>query len=179
MNNLPKWIPNLNAWMSALLLIVLAKGASYGYYFLYIILTVILPLPTKSILIIFSFFLISPIVLIAFVHHWLHLFLDRFFPETRSPEMANVEGLLPGLMSWWEGLFGWQVLAIAMLISSSIWVIFIPNTSISDFSWAWLWYILQRFLTLATLLQLIVSAYLYQFEYLVRNYLMSLATKSR
>jgi hypothetical protein len=179
MINLPNWIPNLNAWMSALLLIVLAKGASYGFYFLYILLTLLLPLPAKSIYIIFSFLLISPIVLIAFVHHWLHLFLDRFFPENKSPEMANLEGWLPGLMSWWEGLFGWQVLAIAMLISSSIWVIFIPNASISNFSWVWLWYILQKFLTIATLIQLIVSAYLYQFEYLVRNYLMSLGTKSR
>jgi hypothetical protein len=177
MNNLPAWIPNLNAWMSSFILIVLARGLTYAFQLLYLFLDLILPLPIRGKLAPYSIALLSPIILIAFIHHWLHLLLDRFFPNTKSPEMGKVEGFLPGLMSWWEGFFGWQALAIAMLASSGILVFLVPPANTLDGSWNWWWFVIKQFLTIATLIQLIVIAYLYQLERIVRNHLMSFGSE--
>jgi hypothetical protein len=179
MNNLPAWIPNMNAWMSAVILVILAKLLTYAFHILYLVLHLILPLPTQTILIILSIALLSPIPTIAFVHHWLHFFLDRFFPNAQSPEIDRVKGFFPGLISWWEGFFGWQALTIAMLISSSLIVFLLPVSSSLYTSWDWWWQVLKPFFTIATLIQFIVIASLYQFEYVVRNYLISIGSRDR
>jgi hypothetical protein len=179
MNNLPAWIPNINAWMSSVLVILLARGLGYVFQIVYMLLNYFLPFSFREKLIVYSLFLLSPIVLIAVVHHWLHFVLDRFFPNTRSPEIGKVEGFLPGLISWWEGFFGWQALAIAMLISGSLLAFFLPP-EFKSFNnlWDW-WYVIKPFLTIMTLIQLIVIAYLYQFEHILRNYLMSIGSRNR
>jgi hypothetical protein len=179
MNNLPAWIPNINAWMSSLLIVILARGLGYVFQLVYLLLDYFLPFSLREKLIVYSFFILSPIVLIAVVHHWLHFILDRFFPNTRSPEIGKVEGFFPGLISWWEGFFGWQALAIATLISGSLFAFFLPPEFKSlDNLWDW-WYVIKPFLTVMTLIQLIVIAYLYQFESIVRNYLISVGKSDR
>ena len=61
--------------------------------------------------------LLVPIVVISFSHHYLHLFLDRFFPDLRLPEMEKVTVFFPSIMSWWEGFYGLLVIIVALLLS--------------------------------------------------------------
>src|SRR5690349_14335714 len=55
-----------------------------------------------------AFFLgvMSPIVLIAFGNHTMHRVLDRMGKKQTSRGAESRRSGLPGLMSWWAGLFG-------------------------------------------------------------------------
>jgi hypothetical protein len=124
---------------------------------------------------VFIFASLSPILLIAFVHHWLHQFMDTYYPNTQSPEMSGTQGFFPGLMSWWEGLYGWLVISLAGLLSSIILVIFLPPPNVlSDLRYFWTQTV--NLFSVSTLLRLVISAYLYQFEYLVRQHLMTVGS---
>ncbi len=175
MRNWPAWIPNPNSWMSAILLILLVRGivvviriiGQYGYS--------LMELSPKLRIILYFSALLSPILVIAVVHHLLHMFLDRYAPTSRSPGMSNTEGLLPSLMSWWEGFYGWMAIALAMLVSLMIEIL--SSRSYSSFyeMLAW-WDELRDLFTLPTLYRVVTAAYLYQFEYLVRNHLMAVGS---
>jgi hypothetical protein len=120
MRNWPSWIPNPNAWMSAILLILLVRGiavvirivAQYGYS--------LLEISPKLRIFLYFLALLSPILVIAVAHHVLHLFLDRYASGSRSPGMTTTEGLFPTLMSWWEGFYGWMAIALAIVVSFMI-----------------------------------------------------------
>ena len=178
MNNWPSWFPKPNAWMNAILLILLVRGLA-------VILRVILEMghsmtwisPKLQILLYYAA-LLSPILVIAVVHHWLHVFLDRSFPGTRSPEISPSNSVLPGLMSWWEGFYGWMAIALAFLVSSIVQVIFWPTVSFPYGTLAW-WDELKDLFTAETLYRLITTAYLYQFEHIVRQHLMSVRSTTR
>jgi len=108
MKNWLKWIPNPNSWMSAILLNLLMGAFVFGIKCIQDPLGKFLRqnfsyrlLLTYQVLAI-----LLPILAIAFTHHFLHLLLDRFFPETQTPDTARTEGLFPGILSWWEGLYG-------------------------------------------------------------------------
>jgi hypothetical protein len=58
-------------------------------------------------------------LVIALTHHLLHMVLDHYAPSSRSPGMTRTEGVLPTLMSWWEGFYGWMAIALAVVVSSS------------------------------------------------------------
>lgn len=178
MRNLPNWIPNPTAWMSAILLLILARGVS-------VVITIIaqlgdsliwLPPKWKSILYIVA--LLSPILIIAVAHHLLHFILDRFFPNIRTPEMTERQGFFPGLMSWWEGFYGWQAIALALLVSSGIQLFFLSsfNSLYDMLDW---WNELKKLFTIPNLIRLLIIAYLYQLEYLVRQHLMSVGSNSQ
>lgn len=178
MRNWPSWIPDPNAWTSAILLILLTRGLA-------VVLKVIVemgdflihPSPKLGFLLWICASL-SPILLIAIVHHWLYRFLDHYYPTTRSPEMAGTDGFFPGLMSWWEGLYGWMVLSLSLLASNAILIVILPTPklvyNIYDF-----WAQKGNLLTVSTLLQVIAAAYLYHFEYLVRQHLLSVDSINR
>ncbi|HEY9666851.1 MAG TPA: hypothetical protein V6C91_08595, partial [Coleofasciculaceae cyanobacterium] len=119
--------------------------------------------------------LMSPILVIAVAHHFLHRVLDRYAPNTRSLGMSNVEGFLPTLMSWWEGFYGWMVIALALAVSSMIEVILSPLPHSFYYLLAW-WDELRDLFTLPTLYRVVTAAYLYQFEYLVRHHLMAVGS---
>ena len=177
MKNWPSWIPSPNSWMSAILLvllIVLFSGAMQLILFLVQLLTSIFPKLGGV-----AFFLVylSPIALIAISHHVIHLFLDKFFPDTKSPEMGKVKGILPSLMSCWEGLYGWLVILISILASSAIISMFSScYHSNYDLKALWLDDLARNIFTLSNLIKVIVAAYLYQFESLVRQHLMSIGS---
>jgi hypothetical protein len=119
--------------------------------------------------------LLSPILVIAVTHHLLHIILDRYAPSSRSPGMSQTEGLVPSLMSWWEGFYGWMAIALAVVVSSMIQVISLASfNSLYDLL-AW-WDELRDLFTLPTLYRVITAAYLYQFEYLVRHHLMAVGS---
>ena len=178
MNNWPTWIPKPNAWMSAILLILLVRGLA-------VILRIILQLGQSLVTIspklqflLYYGALLSPILVIAVTHHWLHVFLDRSFPSTRSPEMTHTNSIFPGLMSWWEGFYGWMAIAFAFIVSGIIQIIFWPTISFPYGTLAW-WNELQDLFTTETLYRLITTAYLYQLEYIVRQHLMSVGSSTR
>jgi hypothetical protein len=175
MRNWPAWIPNPTAWMSAILLILLFRGISVVIRIIFQMGEPLMAISPKLRVLLYLAALLSPIVAIAVAHHWLHMFLDRYAPHTRSPGMSATEGLLPSLMSWWEGFYGWMAIALAVLVSSMIQVISSPSFNSLYDTLAW-WDELRDLFTLPTLYRVIIAAYLYQFEHLVRHHLMAVGS---
>jgi len=181
MKNWPAWIPVPNAWMSAVLLVLLTGSLAFvvrliwqmGYFMARFLPPVAISFGVLA--------LLSPIVIIAIFHHLLHLFLDRFFPETRSPEMDRDLGWFPSLMSWWEGLMGWSVILLATLTTLGIVSPFLP-------SWRSLYPLYSMFLAwdkthylfkIPTVVWVIVAAYVYHFEHVVRHHLLGVGAANR
>lgn len=129
----PLWFPYPSSWLKAFILnlllsviiFVLKNPVNLAYpiaYFtnspqLFAIFTILL--------------LLSPIPIISFTHHYLHLLISRFTSEIQAPEIGRVQGLLPGLMSWYEGLYAWLVIAISTLVAAFFSTIFLPLFNIS------------------------------------------------
>ena len=177
MRNLPDWIPSPTAWMSSLLLILLMRGLAVLIRIIFQMGEPLLAVSPKMRIVLYFAALLSPILIITIAHHLLHIILDRFYPNTRSPEISTNVGQLPSLMSWWEGFYGWMAIALAMVVSSMIQVISLPSSHSFYDMLGW-WNELKDLFTLPTLYQVITAAYLYQFEYLVRNHLMSVGANS-
>ncbi|NET61011.1 MAG: hypothetical protein F6K47_34240 [Symploca sp. SIO2E6] len=175
MKNLPNWIPNPNAWMNAILLLLLIRGISALINIILQMSESLMAISPKIRIVFYFLVLLSPILVIAVVHHWLYIFLDRFFPNSRSPEMSSPQGFFPGLMSWWEGFYGWQAIALATLVSTAVTIIFLPSfNSLSQLLDGWDG--VKSFLTVPMLIRLVTIAYLYQLEHLVREHLMSIGS---
>ena len=178
MRNWPTWIPNPNAWMSAILLILLVRGiavviriiAQYGYS--------LLEISPKLRIFLYFLALLSPILVIAVAHHVLHIFLERYASGSRSPGMTTTEGLFPTLMSWWEGFYGWMAIALAIVVSFMIEILSYSSFNSLYDMLAW-WDELRDLFTLPTLYRVVTAAYLYQFEYLVRNHLMAVGSENQ
>lgn len=177
MINLPNWIPSPTAWMSSLLLILLMRGLSVLVRVIFEMGEPIIAVSPKLRFVLYFAALLSPILIITIAHHLLHIILDRFYPNTSSPEINANAGQFPSLMSWWEGFYGWMAVYLAMIVSSMIQLIFLPlPDSYNLLGW---WNELKDLFTLPTLYQIITAAYLYQFEHLVREHLMSVGAHSR
>lgn len=175
MRNWPTWIPNPTAWMNAILLILLVRGIGVVIRIIFQHAEFLMALSPKLRFLLYFAALMSPILVIAVAHHFLHRVLDRYAPNTRSLGMGNVEGFLPTLMSWWEGFYGWMVIALALAVSSMIEVILSPLPHSFYHLLAW-WDELRDLFTLPTLYRVVTAAYLYQFEYLVRHHLMAVGS---
>ena|SRR4028118_452415 len=94
------WIPSPTAWMSAVLLILLFRGISVVIRIIFQMGDSLMAVSPKLRILLYFAALLSPILMIAIAHHLLQIFLDRYFPNTRSPEISSNLGLLPSLMSW-------------------------------------------------------------------------------
>jgi len=175
MRNWPAWIPNPTSWMSAILLILLWRGIAVVIRMIFQMSELLMETSPKLRFLLYFAALLSPILVIAVAHHLLHMVLDHYAPSSRSPGMTRTEGLLPTLMSWWEGFYGWMAIALAVVVSSMIQVISLPSfNSLYDLL-AW-WDELRDLFTLPTLYRVITAAYLYQFEHLVRHHLMAVGS---
>lgn len=175
MRNWPAWIPNPNAWMSAILLILLVRGLEVVIRIIFQMGSPLMEMSPKLKILLYFAALLSPILAIAVTHHFLHVFLDNYSSSSRTPGMSRTEGMLPTLMSWWEGLYGWMAIALAFVVSNIIQVIFLPSFHSFYDLLGW-WNELRDLFTLPTLYRVITIAYLYQFEHLVRNHLMSVGS---
>lgn len=173
----PVWFPYPSSWISALTLslllavvIVIARiTGNVGYF---------VARHTHSLEILVSFgilALISPIPTIAFAHHLLHRFLGHYIPAIQAPEIGRVQGFVPGLISWWEGLYGWLVLVLSTLTASAICTAILP---LFDLSYKKIYYNeliysqSQAETTIEgifTILCIVFAASLYQIEYLVKH----------
>ncbi len=124
----PLWFPYPSSWLKALIMtlfmrviiFIVQNTGRLGYDIIYFV-------HSPELFFIFTILLIlSPIPIISLTHHCLHLLISRFISEIQAPEIGRTQGLLPGIMSWWEGLYGWLVIAISTLISFLFYIILIP-----------------------------------------------------
>ncbi|MEH1926027.1 MAG: hypothetical protein V7K83_00635 [Nostoc sp.] len=129
----PLWFPYPTSWLKALILnlflsaiiFVLKNPGKVGYRIAYFV-------NSPDLFAIFTILLIlSPIPIISWTHHCLHLFISRFISEIQAPEIGRTQGLLPGIMSWWEGLYAWLVIAISTLIAALFSTILLPFFNLS------------------------------------------------
>ena len=177
MTNWPRWIPHPTAWMSAAIVILITIGIQNSYSFIAWIINFLTTVSPKLGVLAWFFLLLSPIIVVAFVHHFLHIILDKFFPDTKSPDLENIQGFFPTLMSWWEGLFSLLVIYLSTLVTLLIQIVLFNNYNFSNFLGWWDDLLLGIF-TISNFVRLAFAAYLYQFEYLVRQHLLSVGSKS-
>ncbi|MEH1844787.1 MAG: hypothetical protein V7L25_07215 [Nostoc sp.] len=177
MRNWPSWIPTPRFWVNAIALILLMIGLQYAIAYFWSIISILINFLPQSISVKFLYLLtllaqLLPIVVVALVHHWLHRFLDSFFPESQLPQTEPTTGVFPGLISWWEGLYGWLVNILSLIIAFGIIMLFLPSPDLLNlFS---LFKIqAQPLLIVQTIIRVIIAAYLYQFEYLVHQRLIA------
>lgn len=118
--------------------------------------------------------LLSPIPTIAFAHYLFHLFLGRFIPTIQAPEIGRPQGLLPGLISWWEGLYGWLVIVLATLTATGLCTVILPlfNLSYEKITYGYSQAEI-KIQAIFTVLWLVNAANFYQIEYLVKRRLIS------
>ncbi len=116
-SGLPVWFPYLSSWLSAFTLSVLLIGfiviiRSNNGLLLY--LTRLSEKP-ELLTILLILLIVSPIPAIALVYHF---FLSRFISTIPGEKNKKPEGLIPGLISWWESIYGWLVLVLSTLIAT-------------------------------------------------------------
>ena len=180
------WFPATGAWMSAILLTLLMGVVTL------IIKQTSIPLirfigehlSTKMSWCLSVLSLLAPILIIAFIHHWLHLLLDRFFPDTQSATSEEGDSFFPGLMSWWEGLFAWLAIAVSTILAIAIIIAICPYDSSENSVIKYLlmlsaWDDPKHLFSAPVIGRTIIAAYLYHFEYLVRCRVQAEVTSSR
>lgn len=190
MRKWPTWFPLPNAWLSALFLLFLLSGftnlfrltykllSSIAHEILQIIFQVLAAVffTTKLIYVLALVPVIIPVVIISTSHHVLQFALDTFFPEATGVRPRRF--FFPSVLSWWEGLYGWLTLNLTTLTSFAILGLFSVKfpTQFSDSFWLlnWTW---PAFIV-STLVWVTVAAYFYQFEYVIRQYLMNAGRSS-
>lgn len=167
MKNWSPWIPYPRSWISAIFLCLilsgLVKGADkvleIGYY-----LTRHLPRldATFGILAI-----LSPILFIAVIHHFLNLLLDVLLPNNELLKLDKVQGLNPGLISWWKGLYSWVVIFLATILT--IGVLDILLIDVSSVKYLYHGGRDNLLISVTIIVWVAVAAYLYHFEHLVKR----------
>ncbi|HEY9848319.1 MAG TPA: hypothetical protein V6D28_02585 [Leptolyngbyaceae cyanobacterium] len=165
----PTWIPYPGAWMNAFVLYLLLHFISSGskiFGDFGSFLARVLQRPEHWVL---SGVLaaLSPIIIIAFIHHFLYLFLAKFFPSLRSPETEQTSGFFPSLLSVWEGLYGWLVIVISSLLTVAVLALFYPLFGSQYQNWFYNWK--GQLYGPGMLVWTVISAYLYQFEHIVQQ----------
>lgn len=166
----PKWFPYPSAWLNAILLGLLTGLAGYvmRVFFWAGIGAMAMTEDPEPVVLLSALALLSPIVVIAIVHHCIHLLLSRLAPKIQAPEIGKITGLFPGLFSWWEGLWSWTVMMtgilvtfiIALLTYEHFDIVLDSYTTKSDE---------ERFISFLSFVFLVFAAYLYQFAYLIEQ----------
>lgn len=167
---LPTLIPGARAWVNAVGLVLLLLAWQYILASVYQhILSIIdwhrVHPKIWYVLLLFAF--LSPIAVVAFAHHWMHKLLDSVFPESKLPDTETMPGSFPGIMSWWQGLFGWVIELISSAIAYICLALFLSEEALvyyflNFFRHGW---DVQRVIIL--IFEIIIAAFLYQFEYAV------------
>ncbi|MBW4675295.1 MAG: hypothetical protein KME52_15125 [Desmonostoc geniculatum HA4340-LM1] len=172
----PLWFPYPSSWLKALILALLLKVIIFvvdstgkvGYRIAYFV-------NSLELFVMFTILLIlSPIIIITFTHHCLHLLISRFISEIQAPEIGKTQGFFPGIMSWWEGLYAWLVIVISTLIATFFCTIFLPDFNLS-YAQPLEYYrgFHNKIIVLFGLFYILTGALIYQIEYLVRQRIIS------
>ncbi|MEH2134390.1 MAG: hypothetical protein V7K86_28020 [Nostoc sp.] len=172
----PLWFPYPSSWLKALILtlflsviiFVLNNPGKVGYRIVYLV-------QSPKLFAIFTILLLlCPIPIISFTHHFIHLLISQFTSEIQAPEIGRTQGLLPGIMSWWEGLYAWLVIAISTLIAALFSTILLPFFNLSyPRSIEYYTQIENNIIVIFGLFQISGMALTYQIEYLVRQRIIS------
>ena len=178
----PVWLPYPTCWLKSLIISVFLRYIIYvaemivktGYRLAYVV-------NSSELFVLFTIIIIiSPIILIAFTHHYLHLVLSRFIPQIKAPELGKTKGLVPQLMSWWEGLYGWLVIVLSTLNSTMICSLFFPFFNLSYLKLVEEYtQFQQNIIVIFGIIWLIQAALIYQVEYLVRHRLVSVYSQDK
>lgn len=176
----PKCFPYPSSWLNALLLagLTITSGfvvhAMYGEGFK----AAIKAQSFGMLILIADLALLSPVLIITFAHHWIHLLLNRYAPDIQAPEIGHVKGYFPTLFSWWEGLLGWTVMTLSLLVTLIIGTINYVTLGLS-LELMQLMHRDQAFLVCMGGTWLVCAAYLYHCFYLVEHRLMAVAKGDR
>ncbi len=122
--------------------------------------------------------ILSPIPIVSFIHHFLHLCIGNFMPTIQAPEIGKVTGFSPKLISWWEGLYAWLVIALSTIITSCLVFIFLPDEMIISIISSRLASEDEKITIIFGLLWIINAALIYQFEYLFKRHLIATYSNS-
>lgn len=177
----PYWLPYPSCWLKSFLLMIFLRVIIFvseilfklGYNFAKVV-------NSPELFVIFIIIsLISPIPIIAFTHHYLHLIFSRFISEIQAPEIGTVKGLIPKLMSFWEGLYGWLVITLSTLISALVCTIIFP---VFQLNYAKIpanyTHFEQQIIVVFGIIWLINGALIYQIDYLVRHRLLAVYSRN-
>ncbi|YAF99042.1 MAG: hypothetical protein AB3A66_29035 (plasmid) [Nodularia sp. CChRGM 3473] len=172
----PSWLPYPSCWLKSFLLMLFLRIITFvsenlvklGY-------NIAQFTSSPELLAIFLIVaLLSPIAIISFTHHYLHLLLGRFITEIQAPEVGIVKGLVPKLMSWWEGLYSWLVIILSTLVAAFFCTLILPIFHLSLTKPLETYTQFERqIIVIFGILWLITGAFIYQIEYLVRYHLIS------
>jgi hypothetical protein len=127
----PSWFPHPSSWGSAIALLLLTLLAYAASHALIQLLVWLIWFSPRLFYLIWIGTFLSPIPRIAFAHRALHRLLDRYFPDSQVATRNRVQNWLPDLMSWWEGVYGWMVMNLAILVSSYLQDVFFLKRFIS------------------------------------------------
>jgi hypothetical protein len=177
---LPTLIPGARAWVNAIGLVLLILAWQYVLGQIYQHILSIIDwrrINPKIWYILLLMALLSPIVVVAFAHHWVHKLLDSFFPESKLPDTEIVPGTFPGIMSWWQGLFGWVVEMISSAIAFICLAIFLADQDLLYFFVNFFRQGLNVQRVTITVFEIIIAAFLYQFEFAVNQRLIIAARR--
>ncbi|MDZ8066578.1 MAG: hypothetical protein RMY64_13320 [Nostoc sp. DedQUE08] len=174
----PLWFPYPSSWFKALILtlflrviiFIVQNTGKLGYDIVYFV-------RSPELFLIFTILLIlSPIPIISLTHHCLHLLISRFISEIQAPEIGTTQGLLPGLMSWWEGLYAWLVIVISTLIAALFSTILLPLFN-PNYDRQLEYYTqlenINNIILIFGLFYIYAGALIYQIEYLVKYRIIS------
>jgi phosphoglycerol transferase MdoB-like AlkP superfamily enzyme len=87
--------------------------------------------------------------------------------------MKNTQGMKVKIFSWWEGLYGWLVIVISIMIASALCTFILPlfnlNYSIKVAQYT---SYQKQIITIFGIILLVTAALLYQFEYCFKRSLL-------
>lgn len=170
----PKWFPYPSSWLNALLLAGLTGTSGFIIKIMFLD-SLEMSMRSRNVgafLLLADITVLSPILIITFTHHLLHCLTSRYAPTLQAPEIGQVKGGFPTLFSWWEGLLGWTVMSISILITLIVGTLIYLTVGLSlEFS---------KLLSQDAAFQLCIggtwltcAAYLYHCFYLVEQRLMA------
>ena len=169
------WFPYPSSWLKALFITIFLNVIIFIVRITAItgFLTAEITNSPNTIVFFGIFALLTPIPVIAFTHHLLHLFLDKHIPGIQTPEMKNTQGMKVKIFSWWEGLYGWLVIVISIMIAAALCTFILPlfnlNYSIKVAQYT---SYQKQIITIFGIILLVTAALLYQFEYCFKRRLL-------
>ncbi len=120
--------------------------------------------------------IVSPIIVVAYLHHLIQLILDRLDPDGVSADKhRGFLAFFPVAMSWWEGIYAWLVIILGTILTIGILGMMMPWADMNqvlkqlDKLYEMLLDVnkLKYLFNPATFIWIMIAAYLYQFEHVI------------
>ncbi len=169
-------LPYPSCWLKSLILMIFLRVIIFiAEIFIKIGYSIANFANSQELLVIFGIItLLSPIPIVAFTHHYLHLIVSRFISEIQAPEIGIVKGLVPQLMSWWEGLYAWLVITLSTLTAVLFCTTILPLFHLNYAKPVELYTLFEEnIIVIFGITWLIQGAFIYQIDYLVKRRLVS------